>query len=193
MEKAREMILSSWLLLDSLHLHLCALHLHHEGNHNVPFCDRHLLRDWAKEQMIGISKVIEHHECIVTFHYRFGSLNHHCHSIHLEADNLKDEAHHQGAWACCGSPPPPSRKGRTTRWRTRSVPDRGKIGPRYLKFQNISLGLGEIWSKGAVNNIFKTISSLFPYSPFFFFLCVNRTLVKKKDVYKNQYKHFTCM
>ena len=52
------------------------VHLHHEGNHNVPFCDRHLLRDWAKEQIIGISKVNEHHECIVTFHYRFGSLDH---------------------------------------------------------------------------------------------------------------------
>ena len=46
--------------------------------------------------MIGISKVIElitsqdHDECIVTFHYRFGSLNRHCHSIHPEDYNLKE-------------------------------------------------------------------------------------------------------
>ena len=45
--------------------------------------------------MIGISKVIElitsqDHECIVTFHYRFGSLNRHCHSIHPEDYNLKE-------------------------------------------------------------------------------------------------------
>ena len=174
MEKAREMILSSWLLLDSLYLHLYAPASWGGSQRPVlrPSSPSRLSKGTNYWNIKG--KWTSWVYCHLSL--SFWLLRSHCNYIHLEADNLKDEAHHQGAWACCGSRPPPSRKGRTRRWHTRSVPDRRKIGPRYLKFQSISLGLGEIWSKGAVNNIFKTISSLFPYSPFFFFLCVNRTL-----------------
>ena len=169
MEKAREMILSSWLLLDSLHLHLCAPASWGGSQRPVlrPSSPSRLSQgtyDWNIKGNWTDNIIISWVYCHLSL-----SFWPHCHYIHLEDYDLKDAAHHQGAWACCGSRPPPWRKGQTRRWHTRSVPDRRKIGPRYLNFQNISSGLGEIWSKGEVNNIFKTISSLFPYSPSFFF------------------------